>query len=86
MCGNDCGKEHRIAELMKWNDAEMTGDSMHAIVQNCGQSMKLEVLTDIANVKDNLLVHKRDSHSCTGLRNMRAFGFNHAEQASCTLT
>ena len=59
---------------------------MHAIVQWHRQSTEVEVLMDIANVKDNLLIHKRDSHSYTGLRNMRAFGFNHAEQASCTLT
>ena len=63
-----------------------TGDSMCAIAQMCGQSMEAEVLIDVANVKDNLLIHKRDSHSCAGLGSMRAFGFNHAEQASCTLT
>ena len=48
--------------------------------------MEAEVLTDIANVKDNLLVHKRDLYSCIELRNMRAFGFNHAKQAGCTET
>ena len=54
---------------------------MCAIVQMCRQSGEVEVLIDVSNVKDNLLIHKRDSHSCIGLRNMRAFGFNHAEQA-----
>ena len=47
------------------------------------QSMEAEVLMDVANVKYNLLIHKMESHSCEGIRNMRAFGFDHAEQASC---
>ena len=63
-----------------------TGDSMCTIVQTCGKSVEAEVLMDVANVKGNLLIHKRGSHSCAGLRNMRACGFNHAEQASCALT
>ena len=63
-----------------------TEDGMCTIVQTCGKSVEAEVLMDVANVKGNLLIHKRGSHSCAGLRNMRACGFNHAEQASCALT
>ena len=63
-----------------------TGNSVCAIAQTHGQSMEVDVLTDIANVKDKLLVHKRNSHSCMGLGNMRAFGFNNAEQAGHALT
>ena len=63
-----------------------TRDSACAIAQMCRQSAEVEVLTDVANVKDNLLVHKRDSHNCVGLGNMRTFGFNPAEQAGCALT
>ena len=67
-------------------ERKMHGDDHANRVQKHEQSMEAEVLTNIANVKDNLLIHKRDSHSCAGLRNRRAFGFNHAEQAGCTLT
>ena len=58
-----------------------TGNSVCATVQTHRQSVEVEVLMNVANVKDNLLVHKRDSHSCAELGNMRAVGFNHAEQS-----
>ena len=79
------GKSTEEQSLQNGRMLRCTGASMHTIVEMCGQSVEVEAITDIANVKDNILVHKRDSHSCVGLRNMRASGFNHAEQVSCMM-
>ena len=72
----------RYAEMIMGKSTE-EWSSQNGIMLRCtGDIAEVEVLI---NVKDSLLIHKRDLHSCTRLRNMRACGFNHAEQASCTL-